>query len=107
MPSVLNFESRSSYEGYQILRRNGAVVALTPSKITVALMKAFLAVMGSTGRRRAGQVDDTAVLPSVTWQPELGMQRIRSHNDGVGRQRSRQLPKAFFKSTKVDGRNAP
>jgi hypothetical protein len=70
-------------------------------------MKAFLAVMGSAGRRRAGQVDDTAVVPSVMWQPELGMQRLGSHNDGVGRQRSRQFPKAFFKSTKVNGRNAP
>ena len=32
---------------YQIIRRNGAVVAFEPHKITVAMMKAFLAVHGA------------------------------------------------------------
>jgi ribonucleoside-diphosphate reductase alpha chain len=45
--------ARSTYEGYQIIRRNGAVVAFTPSKIAVALMKAFLAVRGSQGAASA------------------------------------------------------
>ena len=34
---------------YQIIRRNGAVVPFEPSKIAVALMKAFLAVHGTQG----------------------------------------------------------
>jgi ribonucleoside-diphosphate reductase alpha chain len=33
----------SAYQGYQIIRRNGAVVSFEPNKIAVALMKAFLA----------------------------------------------------------------
>ena len=37
------------YQSYQIIRRNGAVVAFEPSKIAVALMKAFLAVHGTGG----------------------------------------------------------
>ncbi|WP_298233148.1 ATP cone domain-containing protein, partial [uncultured Azohydromonas sp.] len=45
--------ARATYEGYQIIRRNGAVVAFTPSKIAVALMKAFLAVRGSQGAASA------------------------------------------------------
>jgi len=45
--------SHSAYQGYQILRRNGAVVAFEPSKIAVALMKAFLAVHGTQGAASA------------------------------------------------------
>ena len=45
--------SNSVYQGYQILRRNGAVVSFEPSKIAVALMKAFLAVHGTQGAASA------------------------------------------------------
>ena len=43
----------STYAGYQIIRRNGAVVSFEPSKIAVALMKAFLAVHGTQGAASA------------------------------------------------------
>jgi len=43
----------SAYSGYQIIRRNGAVVGFEPSKIAVALMKAFLAVHGTQGAASA------------------------------------------------------
>ncbi len=43
----------SAYVGYQIIRRNGAVVAFEPHKISVALMKAFLAVHGTHGAASA------------------------------------------------------
>jgi len=43
----------SAYQGYQIIRRNGAVVLFEPSKIAVALMKAFLAVHGTQGAASA------------------------------------------------------
>jgi ribonucleoside-diphosphate reductase alpha chain len=36
-----------SYTGYQIIRRNGAVVIFEPAKIAVAMTKAFIAVNGS------------------------------------------------------------
>ena len=40
-----------AYAGYQIIRRNGAVVAFEPHKIAVALMKAFLAIRSNTASR--------------------------------------------------------
>ncbi len=43
----------SAYEGYHIIRRNGAVVSFEPNKIAVALMKAFLAVHGTQGAASA------------------------------------------------------
>jgi ribonucleoside-diphosphate reductase alpha chain len=43
----------SAYAGYQIIRRNGSVVAFEPNKIAVALMKAFLAVHGTQGAASA------------------------------------------------------
>ena len=43
----------ATYAGYQIIRRNGAVVSFEPSKIAVALMKAFLAVHGTQGAASA------------------------------------------------------
>ena len=43
----------SAYQGYQTLRRNGAVVSFEPNKIAVALMKAFLAVHGTQGAASA------------------------------------------------------
>ena len=43
----------ASYQAYQIIRRNGAVVHFEPSKIAVALMKAFLAVHGTSGAASA------------------------------------------------------
>ena len=43
----------SVYQGYQIIRRNGAVVSFEPTKIAVALMKAFLAVHGTQGAASA------------------------------------------------------
>ena len=51
----------SVYQGYQIIRRNGAVVSFEPNKIAVALMKAFLAVHGTQGAASASvreTVDD-------------------------------------------------
>lgn len=43
----------TAFQGYQIIRRNGAVVAFEPNKIAVALMKAFLAVHGTQGAASA------------------------------------------------------
>jgi ribonucleoside-diphosphate reductase alpha chain len=45
--------SSSAYLGYQIIRRNGAVVGFEPNKIAIALMKAFLAVHGTQGAASA------------------------------------------------------
>ena len=53
VPAGQGVGSGSAYAGYQIIRRNGAVVAFEPSKIAVALMKAFLAVHGTQGAASA------------------------------------------------------
>ena len=42
-----------SLDHYQIIRRNGAVVPFEPSKIAIAMMKAFLAVHGTQGAASA------------------------------------------------------
>jgi len=52
-PSAKPGPAFSAYQGYQILRRNGAVVSFEPNKIAVALMKAFLAVHGTQGAASA------------------------------------------------------
>ncbi|CAN7176361.1 ribonucleoside-diphosphate reductase subunit alpha [Rhizobacter sp. LjRoot28] len=52
-PAESSASAASAYQGYQIIRRNGAVVSFEPSKIAVALMKAFLAVHGTQGAASA------------------------------------------------------
>ncbi|MFM7330245.1 MAG: ribonucleoside-diphosphate reductase subunit alpha [Brachymonas sp.] len=65
-------ESRSSvhpasnpYANYQIIRRNGAVVPFEPSKIAVAMMKAFLAVHGTQGAASASVREAVDALTSL------------------------------------------
>ena len=52
-PTARATSAASAYQGYQTLRRNGAVVSFEPNKIAVALMKAFLAVHGTQGAASA------------------------------------------------------
>ena len=42
-----------SFGDYRIIRRNGAVVGFEPSKISIAVTKAFLAVNGGQGAASA------------------------------------------------------
>ena len=42
-----------NYGEYRIIRRNGAVVGFEPSKIAIAMTKAFLAVNGGQGAASA------------------------------------------------------
>jgi ribonucleoside-diphosphate reductase alpha chain len=48
-----NSPAPSALNQYQIIRRNGAVVPFEPTKIAVAMMKAFLAVHGTQGAASA------------------------------------------------------
>ncbi|HQY29217.1 MAG TPA: hypothetical protein PK787_10490, partial [Burkholderiaceae bacterium] len=41
--------SASAWADYKVIRRNGAVVAFEPAKISIAMTKAFLAVNGGQG----------------------------------------------------------
>jgi ribonucleoside-diphosphate reductase alpha chain len=54
--------SSSSYSDYKIIRRNGAVVAFEPGKISVAVTKAFLAVHGTQGAASASVRDSVEQL---------------------------------------------
>jgi len=89
----------SGFAQYQIIRRNGAVVPFEPSKIAVAMMKAFLAVHGTQGAASASvreTVDEltqnvvralmrsrpgggTFHIEDVQDQAELGLMRSGHH----------------------------
>ncbi|RTL23198.1 MAG: ribonucleoside-diphosphate reductase subunit alpha, partial [Burkholderiales bacterium] len=79
----------SSYQGYQIIRRNGAVVSFEPSKIAVALMKAFLAVHGTSGaasasvRETVEQLTQNVVRALLRSRPSGGTFHIEDVQDQV------------------------
>ncbi|MFM6990940.1 MAG: ribonucleoside-diphosphate reductase subunit alpha [Rhodoferax sp.] len=52
----------SAYANYQIIRRNGAVVAFEPNKIAGAIMKASLAVHGTQGAASASVRENVDAL---------------------------------------------
>ncbi|MBI5721785.1 MAG: ribonucleoside-diphosphate reductase subunit alpha [Burkholderiales bacterium] len=62
---ALSSAAASAYAGYQIIRRNGAVVGFEPNKIAVALMKAFLAVHGTQGAASASVRETVEMLTEV------------------------------------------
>jgi ribonucleoside-diphosphate reductase alpha chain len=79
----------SAYQGYQIIRRNGAVVAFEPSKIAIALMKAFLAVHGTQGaasasvRETVDQLTEAVVRALLRSRPGGGTFHIEDVQDQV------------------------
>ncbi len=79
----------SAYAGYQIIRRNGAVVVFEPNKIAVALMKAFLAVHGTQGaasasvRETVEQLTDAVVRALLRSRPGGGTFHIEDVQDHV------------------------
>ncbi len=64
----------SPLNNYQIIRRNGAVVPFEPSKIAVAMMKAFLAVHGTQG---AASASVREVVDSLTQNVVRALMRSR------------------------------
>ena len=79
----------SAYAGYQIIRRNGAVVSFEPNKIAVALMKAFLAVHGTQGaasasvRETVDALTETVVRALLRSRPGGGTFHIEDVQDHV------------------------
>jgi len=79
----------SAYQGYQIIRRNGAVVSFAPDKIAVALMKAFLAVHGTQGaasasvRETVDRLTETVVRALLRSRPGGGTFHIEDVQDHV------------------------
>ncbi|WP_292038252.1 ribonucleoside-diphosphate reductase subunit alpha [Massilia sp. UBA6681] len=74
---------------YRVIRRNGAVVAFEPHKISVAMTKAFLAVAGGQGaasariRELVEQLTDNVVAALVRRQPNGGTFHIEDVQDQV------------------------
>ena len=81
--------SAQTYAGYQIIRRNGAVVGFEPNKIAVALMKAFLAVHGTQGaasasvRETVDQLTEAVVRALLRSRPGGGTFHIEDVQDSV------------------------
>ncbi len=79
----------SAYAGYQIIRRNGAVVSFEPNKIAVALMKAFLAVHGTQGaasasvRETVDALTESVVRAMLRSRPSGGSFHIEDIQDAV------------------------
>ena len=79
----------STYQDYQILRRNGSVVAFEPLKIAVALMKAFLAVHGTQGaasasvRETVDGLTESVVRALLRSRPSGGTFHIEDVQDQV------------------------
>jgi ribonucleoside-diphosphate reductase alpha chain len=74
---------------YKVIRRNGAVVGFEPSKITIAMTKAFLAVNGGQGAASARIRDEVAKLTEAVVnalmkrKPEGGAIHIEEIQDQV------------------------
>ena len=74
---------------YKVIRRNGAVVPFEPSKITIAMTKAFLAVNGGQGaasarvREEVANLTDVVVSALMKRKPEGGAIHIEEIQDQV------------------------
>ena len=74
---------------YRVIRRNGAVVAFEPHKISVAMTKAFLAISGGQGavsariRELVEQLTGNVVAALVRRQPNGGTFHIEDVQDQV------------------------
>ncbi len=74
---------------YKVIRRNGSVVAFEPSKITIAMTKAFLAINGGQGaasarvREQVTKLTDGVVAALVKRKPEGGAIHIEEIQDQV------------------------
>ena len=86
-PEIAQRDQR--YAHYKVIRRNGAVVGFEPSKITVAMTKAFIAVNGGTGaasarvRELVASLTEGAVAALMRRQPSGGTFHIEDVQDQV------------------------
>jgi len=80
---------KGGYGDYKIIRRNGAVVGFEPSKISIAVTKAFLAVNGGHGaasarvRELVEQLTNDVVSALLRRQPAGGTFHIEDVQDQV------------------------
>ena len=85
-PSV---SSSKAFDQYKVIRRNGSVVVFEPSKISIALTKAFIAVNGGQGaasarvRELVEQLTGAVVSALMRRQPHGGTMHIEDIQDQV------------------------
>src|SRR5688500_10117038 len=81
--------SQNRYGDYKIIRRNGAVVGFEPSKISIAMTKAYIAVNGGQGaasarvREVVQHLTDAVVTTLMRRQPNGGTFHIEDVQDQV------------------------
>src|SRR5438309_366824 len=86
-PLAVNTDPRLAQ--YKVIRRNGAVVGFEPSKIAIAVTKAFLAVNGGQSaasarvRELTAQLTDHVVTALMRRKPEGGAIHIEEIQDQV------------------------
>jgi ribonucleoside-diphosphate reductase alpha chain len=77
------------YAQYKVIRRNGSVVGFEPSKISIAMTKAFIAVNGGQGaasarvREQVAALTQNAVAALIRRQPSGGTFHIEDIQDQV------------------------
>ena len=77
------------YAQYKVIRRNGSVVGFEPSKISIAMTKAFIAVNGGQGAASARVRDQVVILTEnvvialMRRQPSGGTFHIEDIQDQV------------------------
>jgi ribonucleoside-diphosphate reductase alpha chain len=82
-------DTSSPYANYKLIRRNGAVVSFEPSKIGIAVTKAFLAVNGGQGaasarvREQVENITQAVVNALVRSRPAGGTIHIEDVQDQV------------------------
>jgi ribonucleoside-diphosphate reductase alpha chain len=87
--SPVSSGSDPRFAQYKVIRRNGSVVAFEPSKITIAMTKAFLAINGGQGaasarvREEVTKLTDGVVAALVKRKPEGGAIHIEEIQDQV------------------------
>jgi ribonucleoside-diphosphate reductase alpha chain len=87
--SSLDGRTPVALNDYRILRRNGSVMAFEPSKIALAMTRAFLAVSGGQGaasariRELVGQLSEAVVAALVRRHPGGGTFHIEDVQDQV------------------------
>ena len=88
-PAELPSGNEERYAQYKVIRRNGAVVGFEPSKIAIAMTKAFIAVNGGTGaasarvREQVAHLTETVVNALVRRHPSGGTLHIEDIQDQV------------------------
>lgn len=89
VPDLHPVAADAASAGHKVIRRNGAVVGLEPSKIAIAMTKAFIAVNGGTGaasarvREQVAMLTEDVIKALVRRQPSGGTFHIEDIQDQV------------------------